>query len=140
MTFYSQPYREQSSDEFPVPPNTSDRYTEGGRPTYRPDSHPCDRPSWSTQNRPFDPEYMRPNFHPYADQPSYQLPDQQYSPDRMHTGFVEDPDQLAFQRHCHSDRRRKQKEPMKYNGRTDFDDYLGHFAAIAHWNNWDYRP
>ena len=27
---------------------------------------------------------------------------------------------------------------MKYNGRTDFDDYLGHFAAIAHWNNWEY--
>ena len=139
VTFYSQPYREQCSGEFPVPPNTTDRYTEGGRPTYRPDSHPCDRPPWSAQTRPFDPEYMRPSFHPYADQAGYQLPDQQYSPDRMHTGFVENPDQLAFQRHGHSDiRRRKQKEPMKYNGRTDFDDYLGHFAAIAHWNNWDY--
>ena len=34
---------------------------------------------------------------------------------------------------------RKHKEPLKYNGRTDFGDYLGHFSAIAHWNQWDYE-
>ena len=34
--------------------------------------------------------------------------------------------------------RRREKEPMKFNGKTDFDEYMGHFSAIAHWNRWDY--
>ena len=33
---------------------------------------------------------------------------------------------------------RREKEPMKFNGKTDFDEYMGHFSAIAHWNRWDY--
>ena len=34
--------------------------------------------------------------------------------------------------------RRREKEPMKFSGKTDFDEYMGHFYAIAHWNRWDY--
>ena len=34
--------------------------------------------------------------------------------------------------------RRREKEPMKFSGKTDFDEYMGHFSAIAHWNRWDY--
>ena len=32
---------------------------------------------------------------------------------------------------------RREKDPMKYNGRTDWGDYLGHFSAVAEWNNWN---
>ena len=31
---------------------------------------------------------------------------------------------------------RKQKEPMRYNGKGDWDDYLSHFNAVARWNGW----
>ena len=34
---------------------------------------------------------------------------------------------------------RRDKEPMKFNGRTDWKDYLGHFSAVAHWNGWSYE-
>ena len=35
--------------------------------------------------------------------------------------------------------RRKYKEPMKYSGKNDLQDYLGHFEAISQWNYWDYE-
>lgn len=34
--------------------------------------------------------------------------------------------------------RRREKEPMKFNGKTDWKDYLGHFNAVAEWNGWTY--
>ena len=34
--------------------------------------------------------------------------------------------------------RRKEKEPMKYNGKSDWTDYLGHFRAVSEWNHWAY--
>ena len=32
--------------------------------------------------------------------------------------------------------RRPHKEPMRYNGKGDWNDYLGHFIAVAEWNQW----
>ena len=32
--------------------------------------------------------------------------------------------------------RRPHKEPMRYNGKADWNDYLGHFIAVAEWNQW----
>lgn len=32
--------------------------------------------------------------------------------------------------------RRPHKEPMRYNGKSDWTDYLGHFIAVAEWNQW----
>lgn len=34
---------------------------------------------------------------------------------------------------------RKHKEPMRYDGRSDWNDYLGHFMAVAEWNEWNLR-
>ena len=32
---------------------------------------------------------------------------------------------------------RKHKEPMKFNGKTDWKDYHSHFLAVAEWNGWN---
>ena len=34
---------------------------------------------------------------------------------------------------------RREREPMKFNGKTDWRDYLGHFTAVAEWNRWNYE-
>ena len=34
---------------------------------------------------------------------------------------------------------RREKEPMRYSGKTDWPDYLDHFSAVARWNNWNHR-
>ena len=34
---------------------------------------------------------------------------------------------------------RREREPMKFNGKTDWRDYLGHFTAVAEWNGWNYE-
>ena len=34
---------------------------------------------------------------------------------------------------------RKEKEPAKFNGRSDWQDYLDHFNAVAEWNEWSYH-
>ena len=31
---------------------------------------------------------------------------------------------------------RKHKEPMRFNGKMDWDDYYSHFNAVAEWNGW----
>ena len=33
---------------------------------------------------------------------------------------------------------RREKDPMRFNGRTDWPDYLRHFDAVAKWNYWNY--
>ena len=33
---------------------------------------------------------------------------------------------------------RRDKEPMKFAGNTDWKDYLGHFRAVSQWNDWTY--
>jgi hypothetical protein len=33
----------------------------------------------------------------------------------------------------------RQKEVSKYSGKSDLEDYLCHFQAVAEWNGWDYR-
>ena len=35
--------------------------------------------------------------------------------------------------------KRKDKEPMRFNGKTDWSDYTLHFCAVAKWNRWDYQ-
>ena len=37
----------------------------------------------------------------------------------------------------HTKHYRKHKEPMKFNGKTDWRDYHSHFMAVAEWNGWD---
>ena len=32
--------------------------------------------------------------------------------------------------------RRKEKEPARFNGKSDWSDYLIHFQYVAEWNNW----
>lgn len=32
--------------------------------------------------------------------------------------------------------KRREKEPMRYTGRTDWPDYLEHFSAVSKWNDW----
>lgn len=32
---------------------------------------------------------------------------------------------------------RKHKEPMRFNGKTDWNDYYSHLMAIAEWNGWN---
>ena len=34
--------------------------------------------------------------------------------------------------------RRKEKEPSKFTGKTDWTDYLSHFTAVSQWNQWTY--
>ena len=34
---------------------------------------------------------------------------------------------------------RREKDPMRFNGRTDWPDYLRHFEAVTNWNYWDYE-
>ena len=37
-----------------------------------------------------------------------------------------------------SEKNRKEKEPSKFNGKSDWTDYVSHFEAVAHWNKWSY--
>ena len=64
---------------------------------------------------------------------------QDYTVDRMQPNFQSSYQQDPPQGYYPSKSRRKPKEPMKFNGRGDFDDYWGHFEAIAQWNQWDYQ-
>ena len=46
--------------------------------------------------------------------------------------------QLATSSDSHYSRRKKEKEPSKYDGKTDLADYLFHFSKVAKRNGWDY--
>ena len=45
---------------------------------------------------------------------------------------------LATSSDSHYSRRKKEKEPSKYDGKTDLADYLFHFSKVAKRNGWDY--
>ena len=34
--------------------------------------------------------------------------------------------------------RRREREPTKFNGKSDWTDYLSHFTAVTKWNKWSY--
>ena len=49
---------------------------------------------------------------------------------RLNDGIATDSNQLSPLGDSYPARhKRKHKEPMKYNGKTDLEDYLGHFAV-----------
>ena len=34
---------------------------------------------------------------------------------------------------------RREREPTKYDGKSDWTDFLGHFTAVSKWNHWSYH-
>jgi len=49
--------------------------------------------------------------------------------------YLPDNDQLPSNRQSVH---RRDREPAKYNGKSDWSDYLKHFNAVSKWNNWTY--
>lgn len=56
----------------------------------------------------------------YGDSPAY--PGYRFSPHSDSTSF-----------------RKREKEPSRFNGRSDLKDFLDHFKAVAKWNDWGQR-
>ena len=50
-------------------------------------------------------------------------------------GFNENTEVVTTKSKSH----RKHKEPIRFNGKADWNDYYSHFLAVSEWNEWSYR-
>ena len=135
----------------PMPKTTAqanslyDRYTDSRLIPYKPDDYPTNFPLRTATNPPYptpdrysDVAHIVPGPQPHIIQPNNEPSGQVCAGNGTPPRFATDSNQLSPLGDSYPARhRRKHKEPMKYNGKTDLEDYLGYFAAIAQWNYWD---
>jgi len=104
--------RKRSQVKMAIQSHRNDRSRSNRLDLSRNDSRPCSPPIMSTPGR-----YL------HVDAPT-----QDFSPHPFYSGGGD------YQR---SSVKRREKEPMRFNGKTDWSDYMRHFEAVAQWNRWD---
>lgn len=85
--------------------------------------------------------YTSPVHSDYIQHMDYEMPHRRSLPERQpayHDVYHEPPPpfQLPQSRRPSPRSNRREKEPMRYNGKGDWSDFLGHFEAAADWNEW----
>ena len=120
-------------------PLCNDPYPDNRRAVRQPCHLPANQP-YMGPGRNIDTEPMAASLGPYAGHYGSRLDTSNQSLSRGCANHGDRQTQMFPQMQGYLNRaKRKEKEPLKYNGKSDMGDYLGHFEATAHWNLWNYE-